>query len=92
MDLTSIKDGLVTASKYTSQYDFNTEQYSLSLFTLGQPKLNWKPPKVRAAVLDVMHFWLQRVRLGYRMDVIEFVKEQRFPDATRTKFSLPPWA
>ena len=37
---------------------------------------------MRAAVHDVMNFWLERGACGYRMDVINLIsKDQRFPDA-----------
>ena len=37
---------------------------------------------MRAAVHDVMAFWLERGACGYRMDVINLIsKDQRFPDA-----------
>lgn len=63
-------------------YDAKTEEYYLSLFTSEQPDLNWENPEVRAAVHDVMNFWLERGACGYRMDVINLIsKDQRFPDA-----------
>ena len=67
-------------SKWT--YDDNTDEFFLSLFTPEQPDLNWENPDVRAAVHDVMNFWLKRGACGYRMDVINLIsKDQRFPDA-----------
>ncbi|KAL8841696.1 MAG: hypothetical protein Q9205_005991 [Flavoplaca limonia] len=63
-------------------YDEKTDQYYLSLFTPEQPDLNWENPHVRAAVHDVMRFWLDKGACGYRMDVINLIsKDQRFPDA-----------
>ncbi|KAL8809273.1 MAG: hypothetical protein Q9200_003563 [Gallowayella weberi] len=63
-------------------YDEKTDQYYLSLFTPEQPDLNWENPDVRAAVHDVMNFWLDKGACGYRMDVINLIsKDQRFPDA-----------
>lgn len=44
--------------------------------------MNWENPAVRAAVHDVMAFWLERGACGYRMDVINLIsKDQRFLDA-----------
>lgn len=66
-------------------YDATTGEYFLSLFTPEQPDLNWENPDVRAAVHDVMSFWLERGACGYRMDVINLIsKDQRFPDAEPT--------
>ncbi len=63
-------------------YDAKTDEYYLSLFTPEQPDLNWENPEVRAAVHDVMNFWLERGACGYRMDVINLIsKDQRFLDA-----------
>ncbi|KAL9031730.1 MAG: hypothetical protein Q9196_000278 [Gyalolechia fulgens] len=63
-------------------YDEETDQYYLSLFTPEQPDLNWENPDVRAAVHDVMIYWLDKGACGYRMDVINLIsKDQRFPDA-----------
>ncbi|KAI4134024.1 MAG: hypothetical protein LQ347_001864 [Umbilicaria vellea] len=63
-------------------YDKKTDEYYLSLFTPNQPDLNWVNPAVRAAVHDVMDFWLARGVCGYRMDVINLIsKVQTFPDA-----------
>ena len=63
-------------------YDSKTDEYYLCLFTPEQPDLNWENPEVRAAVHDVMNFWLERGACGYRMDVINLIsKDQRFPDA-----------
>ncbi|KAL8771161.1 MAG: hypothetical protein Q9209_003332 [Squamulea sp. 1 TL-2023] len=63
-------------------YDEKTDQYYLSLFTPEQPDLNWENPDVRAAVHDVMSYWLDKGACGYRMDVINLIsKDQRFPDA-----------
>ncbi|GIZ39945.1 hypothetical protein CKM354_000330600 [Cercospora kikuchii] len=63
-------------------WDAETEQYYLSLFTPEQPDLNWENPEVRAAVHDVLRFWLERGACGFRMDVINLIsKVQSFPDA-----------
>ena len=63
-------------------FDDKTGEYYLSMFTPDQPDLNWEKAEVRAAVHDVMHFWLKRGVSGYRMDVINVIsKVQSFPDA-----------
>ncbi|KAI1763065.1 glycoside hydrolase family 13 protein [Hypoxylon sp. FL1150] len=63
-------------------YDEKTGEYYLSLFTPEQPDLNWENPEVRAAVWDVMHFWMARGACGFRMDVINLIsKEPTYPDA-----------
>ncbi|KAI1304464.1 glycoside hydrolase family 13 protein [Xylaria venustula] len=63
-------------------YDSATEEYYLCLFTPEQPDLNWENPEVRAAVWDVMHFWLKRGASGFRLDVINMIsKVPEYPDA-----------
>ncbi|KAH7069206.1 alpha-glucosidase-like protein maltase [Paraphoma chrysanthemicola] len=63
-------------------WDETTQEYYLSLFTPEQPDLNWENPAVRAAVHDVLRFWLDRGCSGFRMDVINLIsKVQSFPDA-----------
>ncbi|TRX91096.1 hypothetical protein FHL15_008078 [Xylaria flabelliformis] len=63
-------------------YDETTSEYYFSLFTPEQPDLNWENPDVRAAVWDVMHFWMQRGAAGFRLDVINLIsKVTTYPDA-----------
>ncbi|KAI1734560.1 glycoside hydrolase superfamily [Xylaria scruposa] len=63
-------------------YDETTGEYYFSLFTPEQPDLNWENPDVRAAVWDVMHFWMQRGAAGFRLDVINLIsKVTTYPDA-----------
>ena len=66
-------------------WDTETQEYYLSLFTPEQPDLNWENPEVRAAVHDVMHFWMKRGVCGFRMDVINMIsKVPSYPDAEET--------
>ena len=47
-----------------------TGQYYYHSFLAQQPDLNWRNPAVRAAMLDVLRFWLDRGVDGFRVDVI----------------------
>ena len=47
------------------------QQYYLHLFLRQQPDLNWRNPDVRAAMHNVLRFWLDRGVDGFRMDVID---------------------
>ena len=47
-------------------------QYYLHNFLSSQPDLNFHNPEVRAAVLDVVRFWLDRGVDGLRLDAINF--------------------
>lgn len=49
-------------------FDESTGQYYLHSYTPQQPDLNWRNPAVRAAMHDVMRFWLDRGVDGFRVD------------------------
>jgi len=71
------------------EYDENTEQYYLHLFDVTQADLNWENEKVRAALYEMMHFWLKKGVDGFRLDVINLIsKDQSFPqdDSDGRKF------
>ena len=66
-----------------SAWEWNeaTGDYYLHLFSKKQPDLNWENPGLRAAVYDMMRWWLDRGVDGFRMDVINALsKVQAFPD------------
>src|SRR6185312_2839581 len=48
-------------------------QYYLHSFLPAQPDLNWAHPDVRAAMLRVAKFWLDRGIDGFRVDAIQHV-------------------
>jgi len=61
--------------------DAATGQYYLHSFLAEQPDLNWRNPKVVAAMQDVIRFWLARGVDGFRVDVIhKMIKDDRFRD------------
>jgi alpha-glucosidase len=63
------------------QYDDRTGQYYYHAFLAAQPDLNWRNPEVRAAMYDVMRFWLGRGVDGFRVDVIwHLIKDEHFRD------------
>jgi alpha-glucosidase len=76
-------------------YDAGTGQYYLHLFDPKQPDLNWRNPDVRAAMYDVMRFWLDRGVDGFRVDVIwMMIKDAQFRDNPENPDwtpSDPPW-
>jgi alpha-glucosidase len=45
-------------------------RWYLHSFDRGQPDLNWDHPDVRAAMTDVVRFWLDRDVDGFRIDVL----------------------
>jgi glycosidase len=54
-------------------WDERTGQYYLHSFLPEQPDLNWRNPEVRAAMLDVLRFWLDRGVDGFRIDAAYYV-------------------
>lgn len=63
------------------EYDAATGQYYLHAFLKEQPDLNWRNPEVRAAMTDVLRFWLDRGVDGFRIDVLwHMVKAEGLPD------------
>ena len=60
-------------------YDAATGQYYHHAFLAAQPDLNWRNPAVRAAIFEVMRFWLRRGVDGFRIDVIwHLIKDDQF--------------
>ncbi|MDJ0960940.1 MAG: alpha-amylase family glycosyl hydrolase [Acidimicrobiia bacterium] len=57
----------------TWAFDEATEQYYLHLFLPSQPDLNWRNPEVKAAMFDVLRFWLDRGVDGFRIDVAHMI-------------------
>jgi alpha-glucosidase len=61
------------------QLDAPTGQYYYHAFLKEQPDLNWRNPQVRAAMHDVLRFWLNRGVDGFRVDVVwHLIKDAEF--------------
>ncbi len=61
--------------------DAASGQWYLHLFSPKQPDLEWENPEVRAAVHEMMRWWLTRGVDGFRMDVINMIsKVDGLPD------------
>jgi len=78
------------------EWDEETGQYYLHTFQVEQPDLNWRNPEVRAAIYDVMRFWLDRGVDGFRIDALSFcIKDDGFRDNPPNpdwRAGDPPWA
>jgi len=55
------------------ELDERTGQYYRHSFLREQPDLNWRHPPLRAALMDVMRFWLDRGVDGFRVDAVQFM-------------------
>jgi alpha-glucosidase len=63
------------------QLDEATGQYYYHAFLKSQPDLNWRNPAVRAAMCDVLRFWLGRGVDGFRVDVLwHLIKDDEYRD------------
>lgn len=74
------------------QYDEASEQYYLHSFMPSQPDLNWENMNVRAAIADVMRFWLDKGVDGFRVDATWVLsKDPEFrDDPPNPQYSGPP--
>ena len=68
-------------------YDEQSGEYYLHVFSPHQPDLNWENPAVRAAVHEMMRWWLDRGVDGFRMDVINMISKD--PELPGSWFSFP---
>jgi alpha-glucosidase len=74
------------------EWDARRGQYYLHNFLREQPDLNLHNPSVRAAILDVTRFWLDRGVDGFRIDALNFgMHNQDLTDnPVETNFKRPP--
>ncbi len=63
------------------EWDEATGQFYYHAYLKEQPDLNWRNPEVRAAMFEVMRFWLDRGVDGFRVDVLwHLIKDDQFRD------------
>jgi alpha-glucosidase len=66
--------------------DEATGQYYYHAFLKEQPDLNWRNPRVVAAMHDVMRFWLKRGVDGFRLDAVwHLIKDDQFRDNPKNR-------
>ncbi|MDU0401231.1 Glucan 1,6-alpha-glucosidase [Lactococcus lactis] len=58
------------------EFDEESGQYFLHLFSKRQPDLNWENPQVHQEVYDMMNFWIDKGIGGFRMDVIDLIGKE----------------
>jgi alpha-glucosidase len=60
-------------------WDETRGEYYLGTFTESQPELNWRNPEVRAAMYQVLQYWLDLGVDGFRLDVVNWlIKDDQF--------------
>jgi alpha-glucosidase len=57
------------------KYFSNTNQWYYHYFYPEQPDLNWRNPKVEAAMFDVARFWFNKGIYGFRLDAVDTMFE-----------------
>lgn len=68
------------------EYDENTAEYFLHIFSKKQPDLNWKNKNVRKALYEMINWWLDKGVDGFRIDAISHInKEKDFMDMPNPK-------
>ena len=58
------------------EYDENTEQYFMHIFSRKQPDLNWENKKMRQEVYAMINWWLDKRIDGFRIDAISHIKKE----------------
>lgn len=73
------------------EFDPNLEKYYFHMFYKEQPDVNWRNPDLRAAMLDVFRFWLNKGVDGFRLDVFNaYFKDPNFKN-NPFKFGIRPF-
>ena len=57
------------------EYDKNTDEYFLHLFTKRQPDLNWENENMRKEIYKMINWWLDKGIDGFRVDAISHIKK-----------------
>ena len=58
------------------EYDRNTDEYFLHLFSKRQPDLNWENKDVRNELYKMINWWLDKGIDGFRIDAISHIKKE----------------
>lgn len=63
------------------EFDDETEEYYLHVFSKKQPDLNWENKAVREELYNMVNWWLDKGIDGFRVDAISHIKKvPGFPD------------
>lgn len=63
------------------EFDSETKEYFMHVFSRRQPDLNWENPKVRHDLYEMINWWLDKGIDGFRVDAISHIKKvPGFPD------------
>ncbi|EIM06358.1 alpha amylase [Planococcus antarcticus DSM 14505] len=73
-------------------FDPKTDQYYLHIFTKNQVDLNWENKEMRAAVYEMIRWWLAKGVDGFRVDAINHLKKaySDMPNPKKLPY-VPAW-
>ncbi|WP_173915256.1 alpha-glucosidase [Halobacillus sp. Marseille-Q1614] len=57
------------------EWDRDTEEYFMHIFSRKQPDLNWENPQVREDLYEMINWWLDKGIDGFRIDAISHIKK-----------------
>ena len=58
------------------EYDENSKEYYLHLFSKNQPDLNWKNEDMRNEIYKMINWWLDKGIDGFRVDAISHINKE----------------
>lgn len=58
------------------EYDENSKEYYLHLFSKKQPDLNWKNEDIRNEIYKMINWWLDKGIDGFRVDAISHINKE----------------
>lgn len=67
------------------EYDSDTDEYYLHLFSKKMPDLNWENKEVRKALYEMINWWLDKGIDGFRVDAISHIKKCDYSDVPNPK-------
>ena len=70
------------------EYDEESGEWYLHLFSKKQPDLNWENPKVRREVADICNYWFNLGVDGFRCDVITYISKCEGLPNGKVKFPI----
>jgi alpha-glucosidase len=59
------------------EYDEETKEYYLHIFSKKQPDLNWENKEVREEIYKMINWWLDKGIDGFRVDAISHLKKEK---------------
>lgn len=62
------------------EYDSNSDEYYLHLFSKKMPDLNWENKELRNAIYEMINWWLDKGIDGFRVDAISHIKKADYED------------